>query len=76
MTEDARKAVERIRRGYPIECSADDYRWKIRAAVILFALDCADSNDAVRMRVALAEVKRLDNIHGLGPSTESTDKLT
>ena len=76
MTEDARKAIGRIRRGDPIECSAEDYRAEIRNAVILFALDCADSNDLVRMRIALAEVKRLDNRHGYGPSAESPDKLT
>jgi hypothetical protein len=76
MTEDASKAIDRVRRGYPIECSAEEYRRKIRPAVILFALDCADINDALRMRIALAEVKRLDIEHGFGLSDESTDELT
>jgi hypothetical protein len=76
MTENARKAIDRIRKGDPIECSAEDYRAEIRAAIILFALECADNNDAVRMRIALAEANRLDREHGFGPSAESPDKLT
>jgi hypothetical protein len=74
MTEDARKAIDRIRNGNPIECSADAYRSEIRAAIILFALDCADNDDAVKMRIALAEVIRLDKQHGYGPSAESPNK--
>ena len=75
MTEDCRKAIDSIRKGNPIECSADAY-CKIRATIILFALDCADSNDAVRMRTALAEVKRLDKQHRYGRSAESPNSLT
>jgi hypothetical protein len=74
MTEDARKAIDGIRNGNPIECSAEAYRSEIRAAIILFALDCADSNDTVHMRIALAEVIRLDKQHGYGPPAESPDK--
>ena len=66
MLDEARKSIESIRNGNPIECSAEDYRSGIRAVIILFALDCADGNDVVRMREALAEVKRLDKMHGLG----------
>jgi hypothetical protein len=76
MTENARKAIDSIRKGDPVECSAEDYRAEIRAAIILFALDCADNDDAVRMRIALAEVNRLDREHGFGPPAESQDKLT
>lgn len=76
MTEDVRKVIDHIRNGNPIECSARDYRWKIRAAIILFALDCVDSDDALRMRSAIAELKRLDKMHGFAPSAESTDELT
>jgi hypothetical protein len=76
MTEDARKAIAGIRKGDPIECSAEAYRSEIRAAIILFALDCADSNDVVRMRIALAEVNRLDNEHCYGVSAKSPDELT
>jgi hypothetical protein len=76
MTEDFRKSIERIRKGNPIECSAEAYRSGIRAAIILFALDCADSNDSVRMRTALAEVNRLDNEHGCGPSAKSPNNFT
>jgi len=76
MTEDAREAIDGIRKGNPIECSAEAYRSEIRAAIIRFALDCADSNDAVRMRIALAEVNRLDNEHGYGASAKSPDELT
>ena len=71
MTEDARKAIDGIRKGNPIECSAESYRSEIRDALVRFALDCADSNDAVRMRIALAEVNRLDNEHGYWPSAKS-----
>ena len=71
MTEDARKAIDGIRKGNPIVCSAEAYRSEIRAAIILFALDCSDSKDTVRMRIALAEVNRLDNEHGYGPSAKS-----
>jgi hypothetical protein len=72
MTENARNLIDGIRKGDPIECSAEDYRSEIRAAIILYALDCADSNDGVRMRIALTEVNRLDKQHGCGPSTESS----
>src|SRR6266508_1389015 len=57
-------------------CPAEEYRSEIRAAIVLFALNCADSDDAVRMRIALAEVNRLDKMHGYGTSTDSLDKLT
>jgi hypothetical protein len=66
MTEEARKAVERLRNGHPIECSADAYRSEIRDALIRFALDCVKNNDTGRMRIALAEVNRLDEQNGYG----------
>jgi hypothetical protein len=72
MLDEARKSIESIRKGNPIECSAEDYRSGIRAVIILFALDCADGNDVVRMREALAEVKRLDKMHGIGRSAKSS----
>jgi hypothetical protein len=71
MLEEARKSIESIRKGNPIECSAEDYRSGIRAVIILFALDCADGNDVIRMRTALAEVKRLDKMHGFSLSAKS-----
>ena len=74
MLDEARKSIESIRKGDPIECSAEDYRSGIRAVIILFALDCADGNDVVRMRTALAEVKRLDKMHGIGRSAKSSSK--
>ena len=76
MIENARKSIESIRKGNPIECSAEAYRSEIRDTIILFALDCADDNDAARMRIALAEVKRLDKEHGFGRSVKSPSKLT
>jgi hypothetical protein len=76
MTEEARKAIDCIRKGDPIECSAEAYHSKIRDAIIRFASDCADSNDTIRLRIALAEVNRLDKMHDYGLSAESTDKLT
>jgi hypothetical protein len=66
MTEETRKALERHRNGHPIECSADAYRSEIRDALIRFALDCAKNNDTGRMRVAFADVNRLDERHGYG----------
>jgi len=66
MTEGTRKAVERLRNGHLIECSADAYLSEVRDALIRFALDCAKNNDTARMRVALAEVNRLDELHGYG----------
>jgi hypothetical protein len=74
MLEEARKSIESIRKGDPIECSAEEYRTGIRAVIILFALDCADGNDVVRMRTALAEVKRLDKMYGFGRSAKSSGK--
>ena len=74
MTEAVREAVDRIRRGNPIECSAETYRSEIRDALIRFALACVDNNDMVRMRIALAEVNRLDKMHDNGLSAESADK--
>ena len=74
MTEVVRKAIDRIRRGNPIECSAETYRSEIRDALIRFALACVDNNDMVQMRIALAEVNRLDKIHDYGLSAESPDK--
>ena len=76
MTEVARNAIDLIRKGNLIECSAEAYHSEIRDAIMRFASDCADSNDALRMRIALAEVSRLDNKHGSGPSAKSPDKLT
>jgi hypothetical protein len=75
MIENARKSIESIRKGNPIECSAEDYRSGIRAVILLFALDCATGNDEARMRAALAEVKRLDKMHGFGLSAELPNKL-
>ena len=74
MTEVVRKAIDRIRRGNPIECSAETYRSEIRDALIRFALACVDNNDMVRMRIALAEMSRLDKMHNYGLSAESPDK--
>jgi len=71
MTEDTRKAIDDIRKGNPIECSGEAYNSEIRDALIRFALECDDGNDTVRMRIALAEVNRLDKQHGYGPSTDS-----
>ena len=39
-----------------------------------FALACVDNNDMVRMRIALAEVNRLDKMHDYRLSAESPDK--
>jgi hypothetical protein len=75
MTEVVRKAIDRIRRGNPIECSAETYRSEIRDALIRFALACVDNNAMARMRIALAEVNRLDKIHDYGLSAESPDKV-
>jgi hypothetical protein len=74
MTDETRKAIECIRKGNPIECSDKAYRSEIRDAIIRFASDCADRNDTIRMRIALAEVNRLDSQYVHGPSPESPDK--
>lgn len=73
MTEETRKAIDRICKGDPIECSADAYRSAIREALVRFALACVKNNDAVRMRIALREVNRLDRKHGYEPFAESPD---
>jgi hypothetical protein len=70
MTEEARKAIDRICKGNPIECSAETYRSEIRDALVRIALVCLNNNDRVRMRIALAEVNRLDKKHGIEPSAE------
>jgi hypothetical protein len=74
MTEAVREAIDCIRRGNLIECSAETYRSEIRDALIRFALACIDNNDMVRMRIALAEVNRLDKMHDYSLSAESPDK--
>jgi len=74
MTETVRETMDCIRRGNLIECSAETYRSEIRHALIRFALACVDNNDMVRMRIALAEVNRLDKMHNYGLSAESPDK--
>ena len=76
MTEETRKAIDRIRRGNPIECSAEIYRSEIRDALVRFALVCVDNNDTARMRITLVEVNRLDKTHGYGPSAESPHEFT
>jgi hypothetical protein len=73
MTEETRKAIDCISEGDPIECSGKAYRSDIRDALIRFAFDCAENNDNVRTRIALAEVNRLDKKHGYEPSAESPD---
>lgn len=67
MTEETRDAIDRICKGDPIECSAESYRSEIRDALVRFALVCVKNNDRVRMRTALAEVNKLDRMHGCGP---------
>jgi len=74
MTEETRKAIDRVCEGDPIECSAEAYHSEIREALVLFALACFDINDMVRMRTALAEVNRLDRKHGDGQSAKSPGK--
>ena len=76
MTEEARKAIDRIRKGSLIECSTEAYHSEIRDAIIRFALNCVENNDTGRMRIALAEVNRLDKKHGYESSAESLDELT
>ena len=76
MTEETRKAIDRIRRGNPIECSAEIYRSEIRDALVRFALVCVDNNDTARMRITLVEMNRLDKTHGYGPSAESPHEFT
>ena len=76
MTEDVRNAIARIREGKIVECSAEAYRSGIRNAIILFALDCADSEDEYRVRIALEEVDRLDKMHGYGKSDEAPGETT
>jgi hypothetical protein len=66
MTEKTRKAIDRLCKGDPIECSAEDYRSEIRDALVRFALACVKNNDTARMRTALAEVDKLDRMHGCG----------
>jgi hypothetical protein len=70
MTEETRKAIDRICKGDPIECSAEDYRSEIRDALVRFALVCVKNNDTARMRIVLAEVNRLDKMHDYGLSAE------
>jgi hypothetical protein len=74
MTEAVREAIDCIRRGKLIECSAETYRSEIRDALVRFALACVDNNDMVRMRIALVEVNRLDKMHDYGLSAKSPDK--
>ena len=76
MTEEARKAIDNVRKGSLIECSTEAYRSEIRDALIRFALACVDNNDTGRMRIALAEVNRLDKMHGYESSAESPDELS
>jgi hypothetical protein len=76
MTEETRKAIDRISIGDPIECSDESYRAEIRDALVRFALACIDINDRVRLRTALAEINRLDKKHGDGLSAVAPDRLT
>jgi hypothetical protein len=75
MTEETRKAIDRICEGEPVECSAEAYSSEIRDALVRFALACLDINDGVRMRTALEEVNRLDRKHGYEPPAQYPDKL-
>jgi hypothetical protein len=74
MTEAVRKAIDCIRRGNPIVCLAETYCSEIREALIRFALACVENNDMIRVRIALAEVNRLDKMHDNGLSAELPDK--
>ena len=67
MSEETRKAIDRISKGDPIECSAEAYGSEIRDALVRFALVCVKNNDTVRMRTALAEVNKLDRMHAYRP---------
>jgi hypothetical protein len=75
MTEEIRKALDRISKGNLIECSTELYRSEIRDALVRFALACVDNNDTARMRITLVEMNRLDKTHGYGTSAGSPDNL-
>jgi hypothetical protein len=63
MTEETREAIYRVCNGKPIDCSPEAYHSEIRDALVRFALVCVTNNDKTRMRIALAEVNRLDKMH-------------
>ena len=76
MTEETRKAIDGVCKSDPIECSAEAYLSEIRGALISFAVVCIAHNDTIRMRIALAEINRLDKMHGYEVSMESPDEPT
>lgn len=59
----AKAAVEKVYAGGIIECSREQYEAVVRDALQTYAGRCADADDALHMRLALAEVKRLDGVH-------------
>jgi hypothetical protein len=56
MTEETRKALERLRNGHPIECSAEDYRSEIPSVPI--SLETLSSNSLMSRAKEVFNVSR------------------
>lgn len=59
-----KRAVARIEKGSIVECTADEYEREIREGLQRYAAACIDDGRELYSRIALAEVRRLDAVHG------------
>lgn len=53
--------------GAPIDCSAEEYHAGLRSQIQSAAATWIDQAQNVRAMMALNEIKRLDNTHGVPP---------
>jgi phage terminase large subunit-like protein len=58
----ARRAVER---GSIVECTPDEYHAVVRDSLSAYAGELMDDGDEVRAQIALLEISRLDDKHGI-----------
>jgi phage terminase large subunit len=57
------KAIHTISTGKTVLCSREDYHKQIRAGILQQAGKWIDTGDAMRAKIALQEVSRLDKLH-------------
>lgn len=58
-----KEAINQVYNGNPIECTKEEYENEIRTALQEFAGKMMEQNQDIRAKIALEEVRRLDEKH-------------
>lgn len=72
----AEAAVEKVRAGGIVDCTRTEYESTVREALEAFAVQSEKAGDDLRKRLALAEIRRLDGVHGIAVPAEDSPSLT